>query len=461
MDRKKDREDQRGNEMSVKLLLGDCMETLKTLPDQSVQCVITSPPYYGLRDYGTAKWDGGDPECDHKPGSKARVGKTTLGGGTTATGHQQEGYRSVCSKCGAIRIDDQIGLEETPEAYVAKLVSVFREVRRVLRDDGTFWLNLGDSYAGSGRGNNPNGKQGTNKGTAFDPDNSGFVPNGRKPKDLIGIPWMVAFALRADGWYLRQDIIWAKPNPMPESITDRCTKSHEYIFLLTKSARYFCDMEAIKETSTMHPADWNEDGTQKRSSVKRKGFNSKNTNEGKEAFRAVSPVRNKRDVWTVTTKPYRDAHFATFPPDLIEPCILAGTSATGCCPECGAPWERVVEKVTNTQARNAAGKNNDSYQRGRVTPRGAPEGDFHDLGTVSSKTVAWKPTCSCRNEPDAEGKLRYAEPVPCTVLDPFSGAGTTWVVAVKHNRNYIGCELNPAYIDMTNKRLGNIQINLL
>lgn len=256
----------------VDVLTGDCVESMKSLPDESIQTCITSPPYFGLRDYG---------------------------------------------------VDGQIGLEETPDQYVQKLVEVFREVRRVLRDDGTLWLNLGDSYAGNcsrtstGRAGMGNEREGifTRSG------------DGLKPKDLIGIPWRVAFALQADGWYLRQDIIWHKPNPMPESVTDRCTKAHEYIFLLSKSARYYYDHEAVKEQSTCYGTDARSD----LGNIRYEGKRTKDTTgkNGQQSFVTINDTRNKRSVWTVTTKPYSGAHFATFPPDLIEPCVLAGSPENG------------------------------------------------------------------------------------------------------------------------------------
>ena len=235
--------------MKAKIFIGDARKRLAELPAGSVRTCITSPPYFGLRDYGTASWDGGDPECPHtgKPmATKANINRNTGGGNDVKNATALEFFRERCERCGAMRIDSQMGLEETPDAYVAEMVLLFREVWRVLADDGTLWLNLGDSYSGSGKG--PAG----NLGAKHDERNmehtkaSGNVPIGLKPKDLIGIPWRVAFALQADGWYLRQDIIWAKPNPMPESVTDRCTKSHEYVFLLSKSARYYYDNVAIK-----------------------------------------------------------------------------------------------------------------------------------------------------------------------------------------------------------------------
>ena len=255
-----------------KIIQGDCIEGMRTLPDQSVNCCVTSPPYFGLRDYG------------------------------------HEG---------------QIGLEETPDQFVAKLVEVFREVKRVLKDDGTCWINLGDSYASNSKGSGGQSKkQDSNAGSRYE---SKKFNHGVKEKDLIGIPWMVAFALRSDGWYLRQDIIWHKPNPMPESVTDRCTKSHEYIFLLSKSQKYYYDNEAIKQEL----ADPQRTNFQ---SGSRANGDNKDRNDNDLAFRSKESIylnANKRSVWTVTTKPYSEAHFATYPPDLIVDCIKAG------CPENG------------------------------------------------------------------------------------------------------------------------------
>lgn len=332
--------------MELKLLLGDALEQLKTLPDESVHTCVTSPPYYGLRDYG-------------------------VGG--------------------------QIGLEETPEEFVEKLVTIFREVRRVLRPDGTLWVNIGDSYAGSNKGRMKDGSHhiGKSKSSTYGGTTGGILPktNTRvcKAKDLIGIPWMLAFALRADGWYLRQDIIWHKPNCMPESVRDRCTKSHEYIFLLSKSKKYYFDAEAISEPiaesskqrfsqnleqqtgSNRQPGKTN--GPMK-AVLPRFGGN-KYAGSDDPLFRTKSgntfiPTlrRNKRDVWSISTKGFKGAHFAVFPPKLVEPCVLAG------CPEGG------------------------------------------------------------------------------TVLDPFTGSGTTGVVAKSLGRNFIGIELNAEYFSLAETRIG-------
>ncbi|MEN6537814.1 MAG: site-specific DNA-methyltransferase [Bryobacteraceae bacterium] len=296
---------------------GDALEVLRTLPSQSVNCCITSPPYWGLRDYGTARWEGGDPQCDHRNlhGVQGADGERAERSFTGA----QNWYREKCRKCGAIRVDQQIGLERTPDEYVSRLVRVFGEVRRVLRNDGTLWLNLGDCYAtGAGRvGNCPaGGDRGlrwagrhpgrlknnglrTNSGAGIGPM---VQPNrlplpGLKPKDLVGIPWRVAFALQEQGWWLRQDLIWAKRNPMPESVRDRCTKAHDYVFLLTKARRYWYNAQAIMEPRAESDAP----GTR----------------------------RNKRSVWTFATQPTHEAHFAAYPIELPETCLRAG------CPEDG------------------------------------------------------------------------------------------------------------------------------
>ena len=313
------------------IIHGNCLEVLKSLDENSIDCCVTSPPYWGLRDYG-------------------------VGG--------------------------QFGLESTPDEYVQKLVEVFREVKRVLKDEGTLWLNLGDSYSGSMKGIGSDGtahagkKQATNHGSVGiyheKPPSANAI--GLKPKDLVGIPWRVAFALQADGWWLRSDIVWHKPNAMPESVTDRPTKAHEYIFLLSKSRHYYYDHEAIKEPAAY---DGRKDTLLKGSPKYEKGVvpgqvAHSMTAKGHERWKKNERgeyVRNKRSVWTIPTKPFKEAHFATFPPDLIEPCILAG------CPSGGV------------------------------------------------------------------------------VLDPFFGAGTTGLVAMRNGRQYIGVELNEEYIEIAEKRL--------
>jgi DNA modification methylase len=313
--------------MTTRYLIGDCRDVLKTLPEESVHCVVTSPPYWGLRDYGTATWEEGDAACDHRIWGHAE-GKPTPGGRGGSMPKQEVVQRAQCGKCGARRIDSQIGLEPDFNAYIATMVEVFREVRRVLRSDGTLWLNLGDSYASS-----VNGRKAADiiddDRTFRDKPFGTVIPGLFKPKDLCGIPWRVAFALQSDGWWLRQDIIWAKPNPMPESVTDRCTKAHEYLFLMSKSARYYYDADAIREPISGTTIDrWG-------GVPERRGPNGLDTvahslPTGEARTLGANPDgRNKRSVWEIATAPFSEAHFATFPPALIEPCIKAG------CPKGG------------------------------------------------------------------------------------------------------------------------------
>lgn len=353
---------------TFKIYVGDALERLKQLPDESVDCCVTSPPYYGLRDYGTGTWVGGDPNCPHYRTSKSSE--------NTSTGHKkmmEEGnpvgdaiYKSVCPLCGAVRVDKQIGIEDQPEDYVNSLTFIFDEVKRVLKPTGTLWLNIGDTYNVSSykkdEKSSGHGKQGTNVGSY----QNVVVRNSAKtskPKDLMGIPWMVAFELRNSGWYLRQDIIWEKPNPMPEPVMDRFTKSHEYIFLMSKNSKYYFDHDSVQEDAISKPkivkkldvADLWGMGDSKNTATPKN-----DTNIGK---------RNMRDVWNIPVATNKIAHFATFPIKLAETCILAG------CPENG------------------------------------------------------------------------------TVLDPFNGSGTSGIVAINNNRNYIGIELKKDYVDITKQRI--------
>ena len=311
----------------AQILVGDCLDVLPTLLEASVQCCVTSPPYWGLRDYGTATWEGGDAGCDHKQDDETLERQFSAAStlvGTTTRQKESAKARFKC-KCGARRIDSQLGLEATPEEYIANMVRVFREVRRVLKDDGTLWVNMGDSYASDTKGSGcPSDKQLSNAGSRY---GCRKLNHGLKTKDLCGIPWRLAFAMQADGWYLRSDIIWHKPNPMPESVTDRPTKSHEYIFLLSKRERYFYDAEAIRESSVY---SWNSaTSTLAANGIKNVLLNQmgQRRTAGADTFHRNKERtgRNKRTVWTVATQPYSEAHFATFPEDLIKPCILAGS----------------------------------------------------------------------------------------------------------------------------------------
>lgn len=352
------------------ILIGEALARLRDLPDASIHCAVTSPPYFGLRNYADQT--------------------------------------------------DQIGLEATPDEYVARLVGIFREVRRVLRDDGTFWLNVGDSYANRQRqsGDEHAGEiSRRNKGQIT--EGTRPLPSGYKEKDLIGTPWLLAFALRADGWYLRQEIIWAKKVPMPESVHDRCTRSHEHIFMLSKSPAYFYDHEAIKEPvgESMQAAidkgqrakgEYKHDSDTRLSGGKAGVRSGNRVFEDAEALARLSGGRNKRDVWWLSNSPSGLGHHAMFPPQIPLPCIRAGTSEKGCCPTCGAPWVRTEDK-------------------------------------------AWSKNCACT----------FAEPVPCRVLDPFHGSGTTGAVAEFLGRHYTGIELNAQYTEIYDARCAEVRRSLI
>jgi len=393
-----------------KLLIGDCRDRLADLPEGSVQTCITSPPYWGLRDYG---------------------------------------------------VDGQIGLEETPDAFLAELVDVFRSVWRVLRDDGTLWLNLGDSYAAA-RGGTHQPAETLAGGKGGKTKRGGRVNRGRidgknptrnarliglKHKDLIGIPWRVAFALQADGWYLRSDIIWLKPNPMPESVTDRPTKAHEYVFLLTKRPRYFYDADAVRERAKPeHAGRYNSDfhvGQKETAGGGRVG-----SGPNTPGHREYLGQRNKRTVWEIPTQPYSEAHFATFPEALVLPCVLAGTSERGACPACGAPLVRQIELVggpPNNRFRDGlANRGKTAHDSGTVAGS-ALSALYAEHGYPERRVTGWSAGCDCES----------ADPVPCVVLDPFAGSGTTGKVAVELGREFIGVELNPEYADLAAKRITN------
>ncbi len=434
--------------MSVRIIHADVIEGLRQLPDESVHTCVTSPPYFGLRDYQTGRWEGGDAQCAHlpkamtsdpkNPGSSARNGKPSKEDAEIMLGR---------CPCGAVKIDSQIGLESTPDEFVTRLVDVFREVRRVLRKDGTLWLNLGDSYCNT----NKWGGGGVNTGKQTVTDD-GVVPSwavrrrrnvipGLKPKDLIGVPWRVALALQADGWYLRSDIIWSKANAMPESIMDRPTRAHEYIFLLTKSERYFYDYEAIKEPAVCDHASGN--GYARPEQITKGGRGQS------KGWSDIGGTRNKRSVWEINTAPFPGAHFAVFPPEIPTLCIKAGTSQHGCCAACGAPWKRVTEKAS-INCSNAATAGTKIGGKGHASSQVRENHDVRNGPLSVTKTIGWKPTCACN-----------AGVVPCTVLDPFFGSGTTGLVADRLQRNAIGIELNPNYVAMAQTRLDDDRGSLL
>lgn len=374
----------------VKIMVGDVVDGLRSIVAGSVHCCVTSPPYWGLRDYG---------------------------------------------------VDGQIGLEKTPDEFVAKMVDVFREVRRVLRDDGTLWLNLGDSYAATSKNRtheqavvactlrgSPNGNTSLLK-------QQNKIVAGMKPKDLCMIPWRVALALQADGWWLRSVICWAKKSPMPESVTDRPTSSWEPIFLMAKSERYFYDAEAVKEAGST--GAW--DAMPPIGGLKHAGSNGNATYSGDQP--ASNGTRNQRNVWHLGPEPYAEAHFATFPTEIPRRAIKAGTSERGCCAACGSPWRRVMQRTGMVDG-TARGSR---FDKGKTADRTG--GQRTQVGERTLVVVAgWEPGCGCG-----------VGVVPCMVLDPFLGSGTTVAVARSLGRYGVGCELNPEYARLARERIGKAE----
>lgn len=464
-----------------KIIQADVIDGLKMLPDESVHCIVTSPPYFGLRDY---------------------------------------------------KVDGQMGLEDTVHKFIIKLVGVFREAWRVLRDDGTCWVNLGDTYAayyGQKYGQSLSGSR-ENRGQAPPAKKSptfskskrmdrgegrwGVAPTpangGVKPKDLFLVPFEFALAMRADGWYMRDVIIWHKPNPMPESVSDRCTKSHEYIFMFSKQPRYYYDALAIatplsdktyttygnsvrtgygdgtglvasenwhRDVPERKPKDWktpdgwdtgkgshgsfHKNGREKgkktsSGNLERVPRSERGAPEGSASNLAGNVPwegnkANKRSVWTIATKRYSEAHFATFPPELPIDCIKAGTSEYGCCPTCGTPYIRQTQPSERYEKVLGEGYHDHSADasEGMAQTRGSnKQNKMRDAGIPAAEyvTTGWKQSCKC---PDDK------TPIPCLVLDPFMGAATTAVVAAKLGRDYVGIELNPEYIKIAEKRLAD------
>ena len=545
------------------IICGDNIQVMKTLPDESIQCCITSPPYWGLRDYGTATWDGGDVDCDHKVG-RFTTPHSNKQGSNAGSGDVQA--KKICPKCGAKRIDNQLGLEKTPEEYVENLVKVFREVKRVLRDDGTLWLNLGDSYAG-------NNSRASNGGRAgYGTEREGVFNNlsgNLKPKDLVGIPWRVAFALQADGWYLRQDIIWHKPNPMPESVTDRCTKSHEYIFLLSKSQKYYYDHEAIKEPAAY---DGRKDTMMKGSdkykdSVVPGQVEHTMAARGHERWQWKNGVamRNKRSVWTVATRPFKMQNKTSRWERVEQGVFYDGMKriASPNCPvhgcqnliddECGGDEETRKSHIHNCLFREPVSEHIGSCKQssrlkmennsGLQDLQCLPFANRHSIGIhktghdpvtktayiscvqipdhiarrlkehgwtspclynlvnnillgglpdnllqqiLSDRTDKLKPlVCLASETPSVNCLCSYYHKTtkktshfatfppkliePCIlagcpkggiIIDPFMGAGTVALVARENNRDFVGCELNPKYIEIANQRINNAQLSL-
>ena len=533
---------------------GDVLDVLRSWPDGFVQTVVTSPPYYGLRDYDLppSVW-GGSESCAHDfkkiitAASNGCVKDNVIEGKNIHSATKRPRTSGLCQKCGAWK--GCLGNEPTPEMYVDNLVAVFREIHRVLRPDGTVWLNLGDSYAANRSYQVHNTKSA--KDHTYKKGSRG--PTGMKPKDLMGMPWMTAFALRADGWYLRSEIIWDKPNPMPESAEDRPTRSHEQVFLLSKQEKYYYDYEAVKEKSThAHEAAWDNGENGHGGGVSHAGQGSST-----RKFASDPGRRNLRSVWKIATRSFKDAHFATFPEKLIVNPIQAGTSAAGCCSDCRAPLRRIIEKpdMADRPLRKEAKLKGKRIHTGfNDYPQSAGQAWQAWRDANPNRTVGWEPTCACfpglkpgdldiiqsptgktevedpsifigragmsrprnegggrrpitrweqrdiaaqikfsdhrpamnkqggkafdhyvrtdlagarpvpaelleswvkkgwivRNQPPAPRDLKT---IPCIVLDPFSGAGTSWLVSSKLGRSYLGIELGKQNIEITDRRM--------
>lgn len=522
---------------TCRLWQGDVCERLAVLPEGSVQCVVTSPPYWGLRDYGTGTWVGGNSECEHVPSDEWLHSQTNASSGLAGKSNSTQKaaaigrwYRADSScRCGAKRIDMQMGSEPSPDCgthgqaqcgrcFVCNMVRVFRGVRRVLRDDGTLWLNLGDTYACNAKGNvgsdSYSERPWESKGM-YGKTGAG-VPLG----NLVGVPWRVALALQADGWVLRQDLIWSKPSPMPESVSNRCTKAHEYVFLFAKREGYFCDMAAIREESLTAALPPRKLG-KKQAATEYDGMVSHNEDHARAVLDRTAD-RNRRDVWSIDDhlglyrwlgalhpellatylsllgekgdvwriagRGTKAAHFAAFGRDLVEPMILAGTSARGACALCGAPWRRILERDQLKRERP-----NDYVKR--VGAEGTGNSCGNTVAGVSLKTVGWRPTCECRGklvrvkgvklgygtwntheddivvgqrkdegmemygtEPTKEiecSVVEYQSDLPldehpvraCVVLDPFCGTATVPYVAILNKRRGWGIDLSADYLN--------------
>ena len=432
----------------------DC-RSMTDLEDESVQCVVTSPPYWGLRKYSGEQdliW-GGDKDCVHEWGEVEQVGRydkkmaADYGGwerGGRNNDARTQNSSSFCQLCGAWR--GSYGLEPTPEMYVEHTIEILREIRRVLRKDGVVFWNIGDSYASQ-----PSGSRKPSDLSYF--ENIAEGDNGRpnkitgnlKPKDLCLIPFRVAIAAQEDGWWVRSVIIWNKPNPMPESVKDRPTEAHEYILMLTKSGRYYWDQEAVRECkaeSTVSDTRNNGNGHRRE-----RGYPGYQSNGGTN-LGGPEGGRNLRSVWTFPTQPYPEAHFAIFPEKLPELCIKASTPEYGCCSKCGKPYERVTERVEgdnqewaqiNNPTRKAVALRGEKSVSTSKLNRGSKE-DYYQ-NSAKQYTTGWQPGCKCN-----------ADITQSIVLDPFAGAGTTLKVAAELNRKAIGYELSEEYCQLIIER---------
>lgn len=394
--------------MTFRMIQADVFDGLRSLPDASVHCVVTSPPYWALRSY-------------------------------LPKDHPLKAH--------------ELGSEKTPDEYIARQVDVFREVRRLLRPDGVLWLNMGDVHAtGAGRvGQHPGGgKQGERARRIQDHTPLNRLPiAGLKSKDLVGTPWMLAFALRADGWYLRMDCVWHKRTPVPESVKDRPTKAHEYVFLLSKSEKYYYDWVAVVEPASSNTHPRRTVGANSRLSVDRDPRHTPYERRQRNLNDGIPLVRNLRSVWSIASERAAVKHYATFPRALARPCVLAGTSEKGCCAICQAPYRRIVKRrflddkqglkaVTKWQSDEAL-----SARNGQPLHSGAAGPGSHHRRYYMPETVGWRRTCRCTLPGD---------PLPCTVLDPYAGTGTTGIVAAERGCNFIGIELDPRSVQMAYER---------
>ncbi len=464
------------------IIQGDALTVLKRMDSESVHMGVTSSPYYGLRSYGTEPivWDG-DPNCQHEWGEVHPPGyrkSDTHPGPMQHEGNKnRENLKSdICSKCGAWK--GELGQEPTPELFVKHLTIIFHELKRVLRNDGVLWMNIGDSYASSGIRGITSDKCSLQNGKGINPKHNDLffgrapTPQNCKTKDLIGIPWMLAFSMRADGWYLRADLPWIKRNSMPSSVTDRPGSSIEHIFLFSKSPKYYYDhiatmqpssesynkdkrprgviRQCVNETSKYPDAGQfkKQDGTGNETYT---GFNARYEPNGLGLrymrdsdffFKTWQGLLHNEDgepmALVVNPKGYKGSHFAAFPIKLVEPLILAGTSDR-VCPKCGAPWVRITKKESYI-TRPTIGNDD---QKNKLVP-GNSQGLERTGGHVAqnTRTIDWKPTCTCN-----------LDPIPATVIDPFSGSSATGVACKLHNRTYIGIELNPEYVKLGEQRV--------
>lgn len=427
----------------------DCLSGLKLLPDNSIDCCVTSPPYFNQRNYGTAGWSGGDENCNHES-VRYRIGENnnTLKN-KKETSDVCIGYKNKCTDCGAVKEDMQIGLETTLQEYIDNLVEIFEEVKRVLKPTGQLWLNIGDTYSNfkdckstKQTLSNREGVHEIEKGLSHFRDTKLLKSQGFKNKDLMMVPARLAIALQESGWYLRNDIIWAKATSglerngscMPESVKDRFVSAHEHMFLLTKNDRYYFDSFAVKEPI-------NNIGKARPYSTKKQ---TGNRNDTERMFHPEDSdgLANMRNVWRINLQPGSSGeHIAGYPEKLVEPCVKAGTSEYGCCKDCGKPYERILEskklkrselsiESVNYRPNDYSGKYSDINGKG-------------DAGFNETIFVGWQKTCKCETD----------EVVPAIVLDPFMGSGTTAYTSLKLGRNFIGFELNSKYIEFANNRI--------